>query len=89
MVRIMAATYGGTPDIDEDLVEFSPWRFDVGQLRCPLRAWHGDADEIAPIGLVEELIRLVPDAALTIYPGEGHFIDPSHRGDYLSTLTAW
>jgi pimeloyl-ACP methyl ester carboxylesterase len=87
-MRILAAAYGGEPDVDDYVIEYSPWGFSVDQLKVPIRAWHGDADERAPLALVEELVRRAHDAELTVYPGEGHFLSPEHEGEYLSALTA-
>ena len=48
-----------------------------------------DADDNAPLALVKELARRAPHARLTVYPGEGHFLSPAHRSEYLASLTAW
>jgi pimeloyl-ACP methyl ester carboxylesterase len=88
-MHILAATYGGTPDTDDIVIDFSPWGFEIEQEEVPIHAWHGDADEAAPLALVEELTRRAPDATLTVYPGEGHILSPAHRNEYLSVLTAW
>jgi pimeloyl-ACP methyl ester carboxylesterase len=88
-MSLLASTFGGEPDIDEQIIRWSPWGFVVQDLDVPIRAWHGDADNRAPLAAVEELVRRAPDATLTVYPGEGHFLSPAHRGEYLSTLTSW
>jgi pimeloyl-ACP methyl ester carboxylesterase len=88
-MHILAATYGGPPDADDIAIDYSPWGFEVEQVDVPIYAWHGDADDAAPLALVKELTRRAPDASLTVYPGEGHFLSPAHRSEYLSVLTAW
>jgi pimeloyl-ACP methyl ester carboxylesterase len=88
-MSLLASTFGGEPDIDEQIIRWSPWGFTVEDLAVPIRAWHGDADKLAPLAAVEELVRRAPDATLTVYPGEGHFLSPAHRTEYLSTLTSW
>jgi pimeloyl-ACP methyl ester carboxylesterase len=86
-MRILAATYGGEPHADEDVVLYCPWGFSFEDVAVPIRAWHGDADDAAPLALVEELVRRAPEASLTVYPGEGHFLGPTHHSEYLSALT--
>lgn len=88
-MRIVGATYGGPPDIDESAIEYAPCGFTIEQVDVPIHAWHGGADDEAPLALVEELVRRAPDAKLTVYPGEGHFLSPTHLDDYLSVLTTW
>jgi hypothetical protein len=41
------------------------------------------------LAAAEELVWRAPTATLTVYPGEGHFLRPAHRAEYLSTLTSW
>ena len=86
-MRMLEATYGGVPPGPADFIhEYAPWGFAAGEVPVPVRAWHGDADEAAPLPLVEELIRRLPDASLTVCAGEGHFLHPRHRAEYLAVL---
>lgn len=36
----------------------SRWTFDLSGIRCPVIAWHGDADDVAPLSLLEPLREL-------------------------------
>jgi pimeloyl-ACP methyl ester carboxylesterase len=88
-MRILAATYGVTPSTDEHRVIYEPWGFDPADVEVPIHAWHGDADTSAPLALVERLLARTPHGALTVYPGEAHYLDPSHHSEMLDFLTAW
>jgi pimeloyl-ACP methyl ester carboxylesterase len=56
-----------------DLVLFTrDWGFRLGDIRVPIRFWHGDADHIVPLAHVQHLAGLVPDSELRIRPGESH-----------------
>lgn len=56
-----------------DLVLFTrDWGFRLGDLRVPIRFWHGDADNIVPLAHAEHMATLVPDSELRIRPGESH-----------------
>lgn len=68
-----AAAHGGLGAATADLVLFGrPWGFSVGDIRVPVRFWHGDADNIVPLHHAEALARLVPDSELQVRPGESH-----------------
>ncbi len=68
-----AAARGGLGAAAGDLALFGRhWGFSVGDIRVPVRFWHGDADNIVPLRHAEALVRLVPDAELHIRPGESH-----------------
>lgn len=57
----------------EDAVAFvRPWGVDFSRIAAPIRMWHGDSDETAPLRLARILTDLVPGAQLTVVPGAGH-----------------
>jgi pimeloyl-ACP methyl ester carboxylesterase len=84
---MMAATFGTEGDTDDDTLRYQPMGFAVEDVVVPVYAWYGDQDPLLKAG--EELVRRRPSTKLTIYPGEGHFINPSHRPEWYSTLTDW
>ncbi len=88
-MRILAATYGTTPSTDEYRIIYEPWGFAPGDVTAPVHAWHGDSDESAPVGLIEAVVERLPNAALTVYPGEGHYLSASHHAEMLTFLTSW
>ncbi len=57
----------------EDAIAFvRPWGVDFSRIASPLRLWHGDRDETAPLHLAAVLAEKVPGAQLTVIPGAGH-----------------
>ncbi len=50
-----------------------PWGFRLEDIAVPVALWHGDADTNSPVGNGRYLSRTIPDASLTVIPGEGHF----------------
>ena len=89
-MNVMRATYarGADTATDEIAATFGPWGFDPADLRIPLRAWHGTADE-TPIEVIRYLVDRAPDATLVEYEGEAHVLDEKHHDEWLATLTAW
>jgi pimeloyl-ACP methyl ester carboxylesterase len=56
-----------------DIVLFGrDWGFRLGDIRCPVRWWHGDADNFVPLGAAEHAVSVLPDAELHLRPGESH-----------------
>jgi pimeloyl-ACP methyl ester carboxylesterase len=56
-----------------DLVLFSrPWGFALADIKTPIRWWHGDADHLVPLSHGEHVVSQLPDAKLTVRPGESH-----------------
>ena len=48
------------------------WGFSLEDVRVPVRWWHGDADHIVPLAHAEHVVARLPDAELTVRPGESH-----------------
>ncbi len=42
------------------------------QLRCPVLFLSGDRDPFAQLDLLKKWVKVVPDARLEIFPGQGH-----------------
>ena len=61
--------------------------FSVEEVVAPIHAWHGDADESAPLALVQLVIDRAPNGVLTVYPGEGHYLSSVHHSEMLEFLT--
>ena len=75
-MRILAATYGVEPDLDEDEIAYRPWGFALEDVRVPVRAWHGTRDEAVPVELLRRALSRVPDADVTVSgsPGSATFV---------------
>jgi pimeloyl-ACP methyl ester carboxylesterase len=48
------------------------WGFRLGDVRVPVRWWHGDADHIVPLRHGRAAVAALPDAQLFVRPGESH-----------------
>jgi pimeloyl-ACP methyl ester carboxylesterase len=84
---MMASGFGRVPDVDEESLWYLPRGFPLEGIKPPIRGWYGDQDPL--LDLAKELFRRIPSAKLTVYPGEGHFLNPVHRPDWLGALTDW
>jgi pimeloyl-ACP methyl ester carboxylesterase len=51
----------------------SPWGFDPGRIRVPVRLWHGEADTIVPPEIGRALASRIPACDARFVAGEGHF----------------
>jgi len=89
-MEVLDATYGNGADtfVDEVRATFGPWGFELAGVGRPVHMWHGDADDMAPLTVARHVAGQLPDARLTVYPGEGHVLDERHHGDWLGPLTA-
>jgi len=63
---------GGRGLYEEALVLARRWGFSPGEIRVPVRIWHGERDSTVPPRMAHYLARAIPGARLTIYPQEGH-----------------
>jgi pimeloyl-ACP methyl ester carboxylesterase len=65
----------GHPDgvFHDARVYAEPWGFDLGQIRVPVRIWHGRDDRNFHWQLAEELAASVPTSTIRILEGEGHY----------------
>ena len=63
-----------------------PWGVAIGAT-APLTIWQGDADTMVPLRHAEALAEQLPEAGLTVWPGEGHLGPVTHIDEILDTLT--
>ena len=70
---------------DDVINVYGPWDIDFSALRMPVRAWHGDADTAAPLGLIELAVKEA-GGDVVVYPGEGHDLDRAHHADWIAWL---
>ena len=72
-----------------DISLFSrPWPFRPGDIRVPIRIWHGDVDPVVPLAHSEHLARVIPNAELTVVSGLGHFAGFASTPAVLEQLDA-
>lgn len=62
------------------------WGFEVGDVKVPVRWWHGDADHIIPFGHGVHMVERLPEAEMIVLPGESHLGGLGVAEDILSTL---
>jgi pimeloyl-ACP methyl ester carboxylesterase len=67
----------------------APWGFDLGDVGVPVHIWEGSEDHTGPPEYRELLLRHLPQADLTIVPGEGHVSLLQHQARaILARLTS-
>jgi pimeloyl-ACP methyl ester carboxylesterase len=70
-----------------DFVLFTrPWGFSLADIKQPIRWWHGDADHIVPLAHGQHVVDRLPDAELSIRPGESHLGTLAAAEEILETL---
>jgi pimeloyl-ACP methyl ester carboxylesterase len=57
----------------DDILINRDWGFDLAEIKLRIDIWHGDADVNVPVGAGRYLGDRLPNARVTILPGEGHF----------------
>ena len=56
-----------------DIVDFvRDWGFRLDEVKVPVRWWHGDKDHIVPFAHGVHAVSRLPDAEMTVLPGESH-----------------
>lgn len=65
---------------------FSPWEFDLADVKGKVRLWYGTEDHFTPVGMGRYLASNMPDAKLT-EPAESHASVSNHAEDILRELT--
>ena len=63
------------------------WGFALEEVRTPVRWWHGDADHIVPLAHARHVVTRLPDARLSIIPGESHLGAMGMAVDVLTGVT--
>ena len=72
-----------------DVVLFArPWGFELSEVGVPVRWWHGDADHIVPFAHGQHVVDRLPDAQLTVLPGESHLGGLDVTEDLFDALEA-
>jgi pimeloyl-ACP methyl ester carboxylesterase len=64
-----------------------PWGFRPQDITAPVRLWYGDADAVVPLSAGRYLAGEIPNAQLTVCPGEGHMLFYTRWEEMLTTLT--
>lgn len=64
------------------------WGFRLQDIAIPVEMWHGEADVNDPLQCAEYLRDTIPQAHVTTFPAEGHFLILQRWGEILAQLTA-
>lgn len=51
-----------------------PLAVDLAAVRCPVRLWYGEVDQVTPVAFGRWYAARVPGATLTVVPGAGHYL---------------
>jgi pimeloyl-ACP methyl ester carboxylesterase len=62
------------------------WGFELGDVRVPVRWWHGDTDSLVPLEHAEQAVSRIPDCELRVRPGESHLGGFAAADEVLETL---
>lgn len=77
---------GGRGLRDDALALLASPGFALGDVRVPVRLWHGDADTIVPIAAAYSTAAVLPNVVATVLPGEGHYLAIPRAAEVLATL---
>ncbi len=58
--------------IDDACLLGRDWGFRLGDVKAPVRWWHGDADPYVSLAAARAAVAHLPDAELILRPGESH-----------------
>lgn len=58
--------------LDDGRRTLQPLEVDLGDVRCPVRAIHGTADDLEPYANLQRLVELLDDIVVLALPGLGH-----------------
>lgn len=79
---------GGRCVMDDGEIYLHDWEIPLGEIRHPIRYWHGGHDRHISAAMAERFVSRVAGASLTIDSEEGHFSLAIHRAttamDYLA-----
>jgi pimeloyl-ACP methyl ester carboxylesterase len=77
---------GARATVEDYAIFRKPWGFALTDVELPVFFWHGAEDTMVTLGQAQMLATGLPNARLTVYPGEGHFLFPEHAPEILATL---
>ena len=69
-----AIRQGGDGIVAELRALMNPWELPLGELRVPVRIWHGSEDTIVPLEAGRYLACRIPNARFSVVNRGGHFI---------------
>ena len=67
-----AFVQGAAGYVQDAKIIFSPWGFDLKDVRGKVHLWYGTDDVFTPVNMGRYMAERLPNAKLTIYPDETH-----------------
>jgi pimeloyl-ACP methyl ester carboxylesterase len=80
------AMEGGLDGMVDDDLALDDWGCDLGRVRCPVLALHGERDRIAPVAHSEWIAGRLTDATLWPASNDGHISVLTNAGQALAWL---
>jgi len=62
--------------VDDSAIQARDCGFGLERFGVAVRLWHGDADALVPLAHSQHAAAVIPNAELTVFPGEGHLLVP-------------
>jgi pimeloyl-ACP methyl ester carboxylesterase len=81
-----AARQGPAGYVEDDVAEYGPWGFSVGDIQQPTTIWCGTVDAPDILKTADYFAATIPHATSLIYPGEGHLFPFNHWAEMLQAL---
>lgn len=76
------------PALDAQLI-YLPWGFEIKDIRVPVKICQGSDDKWIPRQFSEYLAKTIPNAALHIIPGQGHFYHMAYGEETFRRVKAF
>jgi len=91
IVQLMAEETGSEAYVRQQkaIMTRQDWRGMLPEIRCPTLVIVGDADEMTPPKLAEEIAGGIPAARLVVVPDCGHLTTLERPDDVNAALVAW
>jgi pimeloyl-ACP methyl ester carboxylesterase len=90
LLEVQAEAFAqGTAHLVRDLQLYEgAWGFDPAEIQVPTRVYVGGDDVQVPAACSHWLAQRIPNAQLTVYPGEAHYIPFTHAEEILAAIVA-
>ena len=89
--HVLEDAYTKDPSVlaEEFAVVSGPLGFAFEDVQVPVRVFHGTADDGQPMELLRDLVKRLPDATLTEWEGDGHFVSAEHNHEALCEVASY
>jgi pimeloyl-ACP methyl ester carboxylesterase len=70
----------------EGMLYLRAWGFDPGEVRTPVRLWHGEEDNTLAAPMGRHFAATLHDCEATFLPGEGHMLCLTRWSEILTAF---